>query len=142
MDYKFENTEGGQLLAKLRAELMECIEVPNGWLPEEFHDDVRGCRTLARLDEMCETLTDTETEHQKMKALKARNVERLRKQVEEKSVFKTHKGGSDFVDLSDELDYSDNESNEIQLHKNMLALVSGMVNGGLIDLDDLEIENG
>ena len=91
---------------------------------------------------MCETLTDTETEHQQMKALKARNVERLRKQVEEKSVFKTHKGGSDFVALSDELDYSDNESNEIQLHKNMLALVSGMVNGGLIDLDDLEIENG
>lgn len=140
MDYKFENTEGGRLLAKLRREIMECIEVPNSWLPEEFHDDTRGCRTLARLDEMCETLTDTETDHQKTKALKARNVERLRKQVEEKSVFKTHKGGSDFIDLSEGLDYSENESNEIQLHKNMLALVGGMVNSGLIDAEDLEEE--
>jgi hypothetical protein len=29
---------------------------------------------------------------------------------------------------------------EIQLHRNMAALVGGMVNGGLIDADDLEEE--
>ena len=80
---------------------------------------------------------ETETAHQKAKAAKARNIEKLRKQVEEKSIFTTHKGGTDFVDLSGELDYSDNEADEIQLHKNMLAMVGGMVNGGLIDADDL-----
>ena len=48
--------------------------------------------------------------------------------------------GTDFVDLSGELDWSDNEADEIQLHRNMAALVGGMVNGGLIDAEDLEEE--
>ena len=76
----------------------------------------------------------------KRKRRKARNIEKLRKQVEEKSIFTTHKGGTDFVDLSGELDYSDNEADEIQLHKNLMALVGGMVNRGMIDADDLEEE--
>jgi len=140
MDYKFENTEGGKLLAELRLAIMDCIEVPNSWLPEEFHDNVRGGRTLARLDEMCEGLTEQETAHQKAKAAKARNIERLRKQVEEKSIYKTHKGGTDFVDLDSGLDYSDNDADEIQLSKNEYAMVRGMVNGGLIEWDELEEE--
>ena len=118
----------------------ECIEVPNHLLPEEFRDEVRGGRTIARLNEMCEAKADTETAHQKAKAAKARNIEKLRKQVEEKSIFTTHKGGTDFVDLSGELDYSDNEADEIQLHKNLMALVGGMVNRGMVDADDLEEE--
>jgi len=92
------------------------------------------------LDELCEEIADTETAHQKAKAAKARNIEKLRKQVEEKSIFTTHKGGTDFVDLSGELDYSENEADEIQLHKNLMALVGGMVNRGMVDADDLEEE--
>ena len=134
----FDNID--DLMADFSQAIRECIEVPNSWLPEEFHDNMRGGRTLARLDEMCEELTEQETAHQKAKAAKARNIERLRKQVEEKSIYKTHKGGTDFVDLSGELDYSDNEADEIQLHRNMAALVGGMVNGGLIDAEDLEEE--
>ena len=126
-----------EMLKELEVAVMECIVVPNDMLPESFHDDVRGGRTLARLDEMCEDIADGETAHQKAKAAKARNVEKLRKQVEEKSIFTTHKGGTDFVDLSEGLDYSDNEADEIQLHKNMLALVGGMVNSGMISADDL-----
>ena len=91
-------------------------------------------------DELCEEIADGETAHQKAKAAKARNIEKLRKQVEEKSIFTTHKGGTDFVDLSEGLDYSDNEADEIQLHKNMMALVGGMVNRGMVDADDLEEE--
>ena len=71
---------------------------------------------------------------QKLKALKARNVERLAAQVDSKSVFAAH---GDFVDLTGELDYSDNECDDLQLTKNMQALVGGMVNGGIIDADDL-----
>lgn len=115
----------------------DCIEVPNHLLPEEFHDEVRGGRTIARLNEMCEELADTETAHQKAKAAKARNIEKLRKQVEEKSIFNTHRGGTDFVDLSGELDYSDNEADDLQLSKNLMAFVGGMVSGGIIDADDL-----
>ena len=126
-----------EMLKELEVAVLECIVVPNDMLPESFHDDVRGGRSLARLDEMCEDIADGETAHQKAKAAKARNVEKLRKQVEEKSIFTTHKGGTDFVDLSGELDYSDNEADEIQLHKNMLALVGGMVNSGMISADDL-----
>ena len=126
-----------EMLKELEVATKEMLFVPNDLLPESFRDEVRGGRTLARLDELCEEIADTETAHQKAKAAKARNIEKMRKQVEEKSIFTTHKGGTDFVDLSGELDYSDNEADEIQLHKNLLAMVGGMVNGGLIDADDL-----
>jgi len=136
---KFENTIGGKLVAELREAVREMIVVPNEWLPEEMHDNVRGGRTLARLEELCDK-RDGVTEFTKTQAIKARNIERLRKQVEEKSIFKTHKGGTDFVDLSEGLDYSDNECDELQLHRNQMALVGGMVNGGIIDADELEAE--
>lgn len=130
---KFENTIGGQLVAELRQLTREMIVVPNSCLPAEMHDNVRGGRTLARLEELCEK-RDGITAHTKLKALKARNVERLAAQVEAKSVFAAH---GDFVDLDGELDYSDNECDDLQLTKNMQALVGGMVNGGIIDADDL-----
>tara|TARA_R110002051_G_scaffold40520_1_gene84380 strand:+ start:808 stop:1212 length:405 start_codon:yes stop_codon:yes gene_type:complete len=129
-----------EMLKELEVATQEMIVVPNSWLPETFHDNIRGGRTLARLNEMCEDSTDEDSDHVKLKAAKVRNIERLRKQVEEKSKFTTHVGGTDFVDLDGELDYSDNETDEIQLHKNMMALVGGMVNGGMIDADDLEEE--
>lgn len=133
---KFENTIGGKLVAELRQATRELIVVPNSCLPAEMHDNVRGGRTLARLEELCEK-RDGITAHTKLKALKARNVERLRKQFEAKAQYNTHKGGTDFVDLDSEFDYSDNECDDLQLTKNMQALVGGMVNGGLIDADDL-----
>ena len=71
-----------EMLKELEVAVLECIVVPNDMLPESFHDDVRGGRTLARLDEMCEDIADGETAHQKAKAAKARNVEQLRKQVD------------------------------------------------------------
>ena len=120
MDYKFENTEGGRLLAKYREEIMGCIEVPNSRLPKQYHDDVRGGRTLARLEEMCETLTDTETKHQKLKALKAENCENYRKQYEANESFE-YNGHRD----------------EMQLHRNQMAAISGMMNSGMIDAEDL-----
>ncbi len=130
------NNETKQLFARFDAAIADCIMVPNEWLPEEMHDDVRGGRTLARLEEMCDK-RDGITEHVKKQAIKARNIEKLRKQYEEKAQFRTHKGGTDFVDLDSEFDYSDNECDDLQLTKNMQALIGGMINGGLIDADDL-----
>jgi len=129
-----------ELNAHMQEQFAELIEVPNSMLPEKYHDNIRGGRTLARLNELMAEEEQTETAHQAAKAAKARNIEKLRKQVEEKSIYKTHKGGTDFVDLSEGLDYSDNEADEIQLAKNEYAFVRGMVNGGLIEWDDLEVE--
>lgn len=130
---KFENTPGGKLVAELRQATRELIVVPNSCLPAEMHDNVRGGRTLARLEELCEK-RDGITAHTKLKALKARNVERLAAQVEAKTIRNGH---GDFVDLDSALDYSDNECDDLQLSKNMQAMVGGMISGGLIDADDL-----
>lgn len=134
--FDFSKTEGGRIYAELVKLTQEMIVVPNECLPAEFHDNVRGGRTLARLNEMTDK-RDGITEHTKKQAVKARNIEKLSKQFETLAQYKTHKGGTDFVDLSDGFDYSDNECDDLQLTKNMQALVGGMVNGGLIDADDL-----
>ena len=39
-----------QMLAELDAAIMECLWIPNEHLPEEFHDDREGGRTLKRID--------------------------------------------------------------------------------------------
>ena len=60
-----------EMLKELEVATKEMLFVPNDLLPEAFHDDVRGGRTLARLDELCEEIADGETAHQKAKAAKA-----------------------------------------------------------------------
>ena len=122
MSYKFENTVGGRLVKELETAIKECLVVPNSWLPEDMHDNVRGGRTLARLDKMCDK-RDGLTEHRKLKALKAENIENYRKQFEESGSFEY-----------------DGHRDELQLHKNQMAMVSGMVNSGMIDAEDLEEE--
>ena len=82
MSYKFENTVGGRLVKELETAIKECLVVPNGWLPEELHANVRGGRTLARLEKMCDK-RDGVTDHRKLKALKDENIENYRKQFEE-----------------------------------------------------------
>ena len=96
-DYKFENTIGGKLVKELETATKECLVVPNSWLPEEFHDKVRGGRTLARLDQMCDKQEGL-TEHRKLKTLKAENVENYRKQFEENESFE-YNGHTDALQL-------------------------------------------
>ena len=126
-----------ELNAYMQQQFAELIEVPNSWLPEKYHDKIRGGRTIARLNELMAEEDETETAHQKAKAAKARNIEKLRKQFEQKAIYTTHKGGTDFVDMESGFDYSDNEADDLQLTKNMMAFVGGMVNRGMIDADDL-----
>jgi hypothetical protein len=105
-EYKFENTVGGKLVKGLEVAIKECLVVPNSWLPEEFHDKVRGGRTLARLDQMCDKQEGV-TEHRKLKALKAENIENYRKQFEESGEFE-YNGHTD----------------KLQLHRNEMAFCS------------------
>jgi hypothetical protein len=107
-----------QRLKDLEKAVEEMIVIPNEWLPEEFHDKVRGGRTAARLAKMCEQKESTKNN---VKKLKAENVANYRKQLEENGEFE-YNGHVD----------------EIQLHKNQMALVGGMFNSGMISKEDLE----
>ena len=116
--------ETKQLFARFEKAIQECIMVPNSWLTEELHDNVRGGRTLARLEQLCDK-RDGLTAHRKLKALKARNIERLAAQV---------KGQGE---IDGPLDWSQNEVDEIAQHRVEQAFVGGMISGGLIEADDL-----
>jgi hypothetical protein len=117
-DYKFENTIGGKLVKELKREIQECIVVSNHWLPAEFHDDVRDGRTVARLEQMCNTnAVDDETEHHKLGHLKAVNVENYRRQFEARG----------------KIEYN-GHVDEMQLYKNELAMSNAC---NLIENDDL-----
>lgn len=115
-----------QRLKDLEKAVEEMIVIPNEWLPEEFHDKIRGGRTAARLSEMWED-QEQESKAKKLKALKAENVARYRKQIEQ--------GNQDMP----EIEYN-GHVDEIQLHKNQMALVGGMFNSGMISKEDLEDE--
>ena len=102
----------------------DCIVIPNSMLPESFHDKLRGGRTISSLNKMCDKRDGTGSEFRRIKAIKARNVARLAAQFNGR-------------DIDRPLDYSNNEINELQLVKNQIAMLQGMINGGLIDADDL-----
>jgi hypothetical protein len=82
MGYRFENTIGGKLIAKLREEMGEVLEVPNSWLPESYHA-ASGSRTLASVEREFESRkTDVVSDHVKLKANKADLIEIYAAQVE------------------------------------------------------------
>ena len=83
MGYRFENTIGGRLVAKLREEMSEVLEVPNSWLPESYHT-ASGYRTLASVErEFDSRKTDVVSDHVELKASKAELIEVYRSQVEQ-----------------------------------------------------------
>jgi hypothetical protein len=82
MSYRFENTVGGQLVAKLREEMSEVLEVPNSWLPESYHA-ASGKRTLASVErEFDSRQVDVASDHELLKASKAELIEVYRSRVE------------------------------------------------------------
>lgn len=127
-------TTAEKILKEFKREIYFAITVPNSYLPEEFQNHTTGCRSLGNLKMMCDKRDNKISEHQKIKQIKARNIEKLAKQVEEFSRYKNH---GDFVDLDRGLDYTNCEINHEQLYKNECAMVNGMVNSGMISEDDL-----
>jgi hypothetical protein len=82
MGYRFENTIGGELIAKLREEMSEVLEVPNSWLPESYHAAC-GFRSLASVEREFESRkTDVVSDHVELKASKADLIEIYAAQVE------------------------------------------------------------
>ena len=84
MEYRFENTIGGQLIAKLREEMSEVLEVPNSWLPESYHA-AAGFRTLASVEREFDKRRSEKAEsiHAEKKTSKAELIGVYRSRVEQ-----------------------------------------------------------
>ena len=84
MEYRFENTIGGQLIATLREEMGEALEVPNSWLPESYHT-AKGSRTLASVEREFDKRQSEKAEsiHAEKKASKAELIDLYRSRVEQ-----------------------------------------------------------
>ena len=113
---KFENTVGGKLVKELKSAFRDCIVVPNHMLPVEFHDKVRGGRTLARLEKMCAENNRETSKFRELKDIRAENVENYRVQFEENESFE-YNGHVD----------------ELQLNRNEMAFCTAC--------PDIELEN-
>lgn len=140
------NATTTQMLADLRSATLDAFFVPNTCehpedvnvfgpsrelevLPEEFQNHRDGGRTLAELDAMCEKRDATQSQHEIDKAERMRRAELYRQQVEQQDVaFRT---GEEQVSI----DYD--EDND-RLYRKQLVAVASMVNGGMIEADELE----
>ncbi len=120
-EFRLENTIGGQLLNKLNVAINEMVEVPNNLLPETFQDKVRGGRTLARLEEMCDKQEGL-TEHRKLKNIRAENIEDYRKQFVANGKFEY-----------------DGHRDELQLYRNEQAFCNACP---AIDIDEDDLLEG
>jgi len=114
MSYKFENTIGGQLVAQLRRDIMEVIDVPNHMLPEAFQNRRDGGRSLAELEAMMKVEEPKLSDHEIEKAEKTQRVEKYRQQWEE----------------NETLEY---DVDEYKLHRFETAFIKGAVAAGWID---------
>ena len=94
MSYNFEKTIGGQLIAKLREELCEVIEVDNSMLPESYRVAL-GSRTLAEIDREYNRRQAEKVEsiHAEKKATKAELIEVYAAKVERgEALFEENEG--------------------------------------------------
>jgi hypothetical protein len=113
-----------QVIREFQAAIDAAVVIPNSWLTTNLQDNVRGGRTVAKLNKLLDK-RDGVTKHRKAKAAKARNVAILAAQ---------------FAAGREEFDYSQNERNELQLYRNECAMVDAMIAAGHIDRDDLNDE--
>jgi len=110
-----------QLFAQFDAIIKDAIVVGNDSLPADFHNNRDGGRSLSELEAMADK-RDGITAHKKLKATKAENIANYRKQFEESGEF-AYNGHID----------------ELALYNNQMAMVKGMINGGIISEDDFEL---
>jgi len=122
MNNKEQKTEWRGLeieLAAFEDAIAQCVEIPNSWLPKEYHDNVRGGRTISGIIQLCDK-HDGITPHKKKKAIKAENVEIYRKSMDNHA----------------EIDYSLGKVDQQQLYRNQQAFVEAMVQAGQIVIED------
>jgi hypothetical protein len=106
-----------QLKAELEAATMEALWVPNDILPERYHDDREGGRTLSRVQAVYEREIEPNLEHQRVQAEKAKRVAKYAAEYAE--------NGTITYDVDDHKQY-DNEQ----------SFCDGLLKAGILDADD------
>ena len=115
-----------QMLAELDAAIMECLWIPNEHLPEEFHDDREGGKTLKRLNEQADKVEAAKAEiPAREKPVIFYDTPEGRGTPERMAILNKYR---DAVANGDEIPY---ETNDDKLYKNMQAFASAME----LDLD-------
>ena len=110
-----------KMFAELDAAIMECLWIPNEHLPEEFHDDREGGKTLKRLNEQADkveaALADIPARE---KPVIFYDTPEGRGTPERMAILNKYR---DAVANGDEIPY---ETNEDKLYKNMQGFASAM----------------
>ena len=114
---KIMNDKTKQMLADLEAATMEAIWIPNDLLPERYHDDREGGRTLERIQDVYESEVEPNLEHQRVQAAKAKRVAKYAAEYAERGEFEYD------VDVD-------------RQYKNEQSFCDGLVSGGILDSDD------
>jgi hypothetical protein len=112
---KISNPETQALFDALARNTREMIVVPNSWLPEEYHNNRDGGRSLQELSDMATVKMETETQHQKLKREKSERAESYRKQWENSET---------------PLDYDEDSD---KLYRNQLTFVGVMIKTGVME---------
>jgi len=121
-EFRFEDTEGGRIIAGLHADVVKLFDVPNEWLPESYRTTGTH-RSLASVEKQYEREQAKRAERKikaDHKAAKARNVERYAEQFE--TLAERDDKGT-FVRMSEEFDRSEIEHDEDGKYRWEMALI-------------------
>ena len=124
VQYKSNTTKGidmtkniEQLKAELEAATMQALWIPNEVLPERYHDDREGGRTLDRIQEVYEREVEPNLEYQRIQAEKATRGAKYAAEYAERG----------------EVDYDGDPDMQ---YKNEHSFCNGLIRGGVLDADD------
>ena len=121
-EFRFEDTEGGKLIAGLHADVVQLFDVPNSWLPESYRTEGTH-RALASVEKQYNREQAKRVERQARadrEAEKARNVERYAEQLDE-LVERDDRGT--FVRMSEGVDRSEIEHDDDGKYRWELAFI-------------------
>ena len=106
-----------QMLADLEAATMEALWIPNEILPERYHDEREGGRTLERIEEVYQREVEPNLEYQRVQAEKAKRIEKYAAEYAETGEFT--------YDVDADMQY-----------KNEQSFCTGLIKSGIYDADD------
>ena len=117
-DYKFENTIGGQLFAKLKKATDDCIEYKG--------------KSLDEWNSMCQVVDNKKTRHAKKRDIERKRQENIKNYHEQVDKLSRHDAIGQFIDLSGELDRSEIHVDADSQYRANMAFASA----ASIDLED------
>ena len=106
-----------EMMKDLEAATMEALWIPNEVLPERYHDEREGGRTLERIQEVYEREVEPNLEYQRIQAEKAKRVAKYAAEYAERGEFD--------YDIDPDMQY-----------KNEQSFCNGLIRGCILDAAD------